>query len=156
MYFQEKNRKGIMKRLKEGDCNYYIWENWVNQKNIFPSYTVTELKEKHCHTPGAKYLLHNLKYLKIFVTVTVEQSFVRAWPLTGVTSTRMRTRKNSRRTVRPVRELVWVGAGWMIDHEASPHLLAVTQSVIPPPEPVFLNVYGAQESIPRNVFRQPT
>jgi hypothetical protein len=31
-------------------------------------------------------------------------------------------------------------------HEASPHLLAVTQSVIPPPEAVFLNVYGAQES----------
>jgi hypothetical protein len=24
------------------------------------------------------------------------------------------------------------------------------------PEPVFLNVYGAQESIPRNEFRQPT
>ncbi len=24
-----------------------------------------------------------------------------------------------------------------------------------PPEPVFLNVYGAQESIPRNEFRQP-
>jgi hypothetical protein len=23
------------------------------------------------------------------------------------------------------------------------------------PEPVFLNVYGAQESIPRNAFRQP-
>jgi hypothetical protein len=23
------------------------------------------------------------------------------------------------------------------------------------PEPVFLNVYGAQESIPRNKFRQP-
>ncbi len=23
-------------------------------------------------------------------------------------------------------------------------------------EPVFLNVYGAQESIPRNEFRQPT
>ncbi len=23
------------------------------------------------------------------------------------------------------------------------------------PEPVFLNVYGAQESIPRNEFRQP-
>jgi hypothetical protein len=24
-----------------------------------------------------------------------------------------------------------------------------------PVEPVFLNVYGAQESIPRNEFRQP-
>jgi hypothetical protein len=24
-----------------------------------------------------------------------------------------------------------------------------------PPEPVFLNVYGAQKSIPRNEFRQP-
>ncbi len=26
---------------------------------------------------------------------------------------------------------------------------------VPLPEPVFLNVYGAQESIPRNEFRQP-
>jgi hypothetical protein len=25
----------------------------------------------------------------------------------------------------------------------------------PPSEPVFLNVYGAQESIPRDQFRQP-
>jgi hypothetical protein len=25
----------------------------------------------------------------------------------------------------------------------------------PSPEPVFLNVHGAQESIPRNEFRQP-
>jgi hypothetical protein len=40
--------------------------------------TITELKEKHFHTPGAKYLLHNLKYKIIFVTVTVVQSFVRA------------------------------------------------------------------------------
>ncbi len=29
------------------------------------------------------------------------------------------------------------------------------QQVVQYPEPVFLNVYGAQESIPRNEFRQP-
>ncbi len=34
--------------------------------------------------------------------------------------------------------------------EISPSLLSSL-----PPEPVFLNVYGAQESIPRNEFRQP-
>jgi hypothetical protein len=28
-------------------------------------------------------------------------------------------------------------------------------AICPTPEPVFLNVYGAQESIPRNEFRQP-
>jgi hypothetical protein len=43
------------------------------------------------------------------------------------------------------------------------HASVVFSSVLPPsldkaalyPEPVFLNVYGAQESIPRNEFRQP-
>ncbi len=43
------------------------------------------------------------------------------------------------------------------------HVSVVFSSVLPPslamaamyPEPVFLNVYGAQESIPRNEFRQP-
>ncbi len=30
-----------------------------------------------------------------------------------------------------------------------------TKVVVSTPEPVFLNLYGVQESIPRNEFRQP-
>ncbi len=43
-------------------------------------------------------------------------------------------------------------------HFAPPHVRELCQepfSPDQPPEPVFLNVYGAQESIPRNEFRQP-
>jgi hypothetical protein len=40
------------------------------------------------------------------------------------------------------------------DNPFPPRFLASIDS-LNIPEPVFLNVYGAQESIPRNEFRQP-
>jgi hypothetical protein len=36
-----------------------------------------------------------------------------------------------------------------------PHTLHALSLLLLSSEPVFLNIYGAQESIPRNKFRQP-
>jgi hypothetical protein len=46
------------------------------------------------------------------------------------------------------------GAGREIDFNASKKNI-VSLLMFFFPEPVFLKVYGAQESIPRNEFRQP-
>jgi hypothetical protein len=62
-------------------------------------------------------------------------------------------RNPKERVVLPIRVLQWTAddlEGLMIP------LFTVTQRIPPrEAESVFLNVYGAQESIPRNEFRQP-